>query len=182
MARLISILFGLTCVSACQSTTISSDDIVASSGVTEFEITTPLLDTPPLTTELDVDFASLLNGLRIDNGLTSVTYDERLDQAAQKHADDMVENGYFSHFSQDGSTFSDRIAAEGYVAAYAGENIAARQQTNEDVLATWLQSDSGHRELMLDESLPDQTAEHFALGVSGEGIDTKWVLLMAREQ
>jgi uncharacterized protein YkwD len=155
--------------------------LIASDEISDFGTTTDLLDASMLSTEQDVDFASLLNGLRIDDGLTTVTYDDRLDEAAQKHAQDMLDNDYFSHTSLDGSTHADRIAAEGYVAAYSGENIAAGQQTNEDVLAAWLQSDD-HRELIYDESLPDQTAEHFALGVAGEGNGTKWVLLLAREQ
>lgn len=182
MYRSIIVFLGFIFVSACQSTPLSSGDIAVTGGVSEFEIGAPLLDTPPVTSPSDVNFASLLNGLRLDNGLGAVTYDARLDRAAQKHAQDMVDNNYFSHYSQDGRTHSDRIAAEGYDAAYAGENIAARQQTDQQALDAWMQSQDGHRELILDESLPNQVAEDFALGVAGEGRDTRWVLLMAREQ
>lgn len=37
----------------------------------------------------------------------------------------MAENDYFDHTSQDGTEFSERITAQGYQYAYAGENIAA---------------------------------------------------------
>ncbi|MEN9010904.1 MAG: CAP domain-containing protein [Yoonia sp.] len=37
----------------------------------------------------------ILNSLRIDNGVGSVSYDRRLDAAAQGHAEDMASNGYF---------------------------------------------------------------------------------------
>lgn len=182
MYRSIAVFLGFIFLSACQSATLSSKDIAVTGGTFEFPVSGPILDTPPTTSPADVDFADLLNGLRLDNGLGIVSYDARLDRAAQKHAQDMVDNNYFSHTSQDGRSHLDRIAAEGYNAVYAGENIAARQQTNEQVLDAWMQSPDGHRELILDESLPDQTAEDFALGVAGEGLNTRWVLLMAREQ
>ncbi|UWQ99925.1 CAP domain-containing protein [Rhodobacteraceae bacterium S2214] len=182
MHRSITAVFGLVALAACQSTISGAKGIVADPGVAEVPVASTLMDTPPTTSTADVDFGELLNGLRIDNGLTMVTYDARLDAAAQKHAQDMLDNNYFSHLSQDGRTPSQRIAAEGYVAAYAGENIATGQQNNEDVLDAWLRSTDGHRELMLDESLPNQVAEDFALGVAGQGRDARWVLLMAREQ
>ncbi|MEO9865079.1 MAG: CAP domain-containing protein [Yoonia sp.] len=181
MHRSIIAIFGLVALAACQSTTSGAKGIVADPGVSEVPVASPLMDTAPTTAVADVDFGELLNGLRIDNGLTMVTYDARLDAAAQKHAQDMLDNNYFSHDSLDGRTFSDRIAAEGYVAAYEGENILKGQQNNQDALDAWLLS-KNHRELMLDESLPNQVAEDFALGVAGQGRDTRWVLLMAREQ
>lgn len=59
------------------------------------------------------------------NGLAGLTADSRLQDAADLHSQDMAENDYFDHTSQDGTEFSERITAQGYQYAYAGENIAA---------------------------------------------------------
>jgi uncharacterized protein YkwD len=65
-------------------------------------------------------------------------------EAARAHAADMAENNYFSHFSQDGRSLSDRMQATGFAGGYPwGENIAGGQTTPEQVVAGWLESD-GH--------------------------------------
>jgi uncharacterized protein YkwD len=131
--------------------------------------------TAPAVTVDDVNFGSMLNNLRITNGVGTVSYDSRLDDAAQAHAEDMVTNNYFDHLSQDGRTALDRIKAAGYRPVIYGENIAGRQQTDSEVLNAWNNS-------------PDHNAvlntagfEDFALGVAGEGSSTRWVLLLASE-
>jgi len=54
-----------------------------------------------------------LNNVRIGNGASAVTYDSRLDAAAQGHADDMVDRGYFAHNSPEGDDVRDRILEQG---------------------------------------------------------------------
>lgn len=72
-----------------------------------------------------------------------VQWNSKLFDAAAGHSVDMATNNYFSHTGQDGSTFSQRISAAGYVWSTAGENIAAGQNTVEEVMNGWLQS-AGH--------------------------------------
>jgi uncharacterized protein YkwD len=69
---------------------------------------------------------------------------QRLAQAARLHSIDMAEKGYFSHVSQDGRTFVDRINAQHYKWSAAGENIAKGQRTPADVMNAWMNSE-GHR-------------------------------------
>ena len=70
----------------------------------------------------------------------AVTWNDKLADAAAGHAQDMAANNYFSHTSQDGRTFSQRISATGYIWSAVGENIAAGQTTPEQVMNAWLQS------------------------------------------
>ena len=69
-----------------------------------------------------------------------------LRQSARSHARDMAENNYFSHDSQDGRSFFDRISAVGYRFSNAGENIAAGSDSAEAAMQQWLDSTAGHCE------------------------------------
>lgn len=129
-----------------------------------------------LSTHNDVSFAKILNNLRVGNRLQPVTYDARLNQAAQAHAQDMVDHDYFSHTSRDGRKVYDRIVATGYDPQAWGENIAGGQQNEEAVLQAWIDSPL-HNDVLNANNL-----EEFALGVAGSGSDLRWVLLMATER
>lgn len=72
-----------------------------------------------------------------------LAWNSRLYDAGTAHAADMASNNYFSHVSLDGRLFSQRIDAAGYAWAAAGENIAAGQDSVEQVVAEWLAS-PGH--------------------------------------
>lgn len=138
---------------------------------------------PALTIETgveDVNFADLLNNLRVSRDLAPVSYDARLDRAAQKHAEDMIARDYFSHDTL-GATPSvnghlyDRIAAEGYEPRGWAENIAQGQQSQGQVLQAWIDSPGHNRNL-------NANLQDFALGAAGSGRDLTWVLVMATER
>ena len=74
-------------------------------------------------------------------------------------------HGYFAHDGQDGRTFSDRIAAEGYPSP-GGENIAQGQLDAQDVVTAWLNS-PGHRRNIEDCSFT-------TIGVGLAGADRYW--------
>jgi hypothetical protein len=57
-------------------------------------------------------------------GLPPLTFNRNLYAAAGAHSQDMLENGYYSHFSLDGRTFEDRIRETGYDLLDAGEHMA----------------------------------------------------------
>lgn len=73
----------------------------------------------------------------------ALTWNTKLFNAAAGHSADMAAKNYFSHTSQDGRTFSQRITAAGYSWNYAGENIAAGQTTVDQVMNAWVNS-PGH--------------------------------------
>jgi len=86
---------------------------------------------------------SIVNAERADEGCGPLKVDDRITAAAQAHAEDMSANDYFSHNSQDGRTFDQRIRNAGYPSPGA-ENIAVGARTAEQVMQMWMDSD-GHR-------------------------------------
>lgn len=72
-----------------------------------------------------------------------VTWNEQLENAAQKHSDYMNKTANFSHTGQGGSSAGDRIKSEGYQWSAYGENIAAGYSNEEAVMNGWLES-QGH--------------------------------------
>jgi uncharacterized protein YkwD len=86
---------------------------------------------------------ALTNEARAAAGCGPLRVDDRITAAAQAHSDDMAANGYFSHDSQDGRSFADRIRAAGYPSPGA-ENIAQGQRSAQAVHQAWMNS-AGHR-------------------------------------
>ena len=86
----------------------------------------------------------LVNQERAAAGLGSLSSDSQLTAVAQRKAEDMAKNGYFSHTSPTyGSAFV-MLKAAGISYRTAGENIAKGQKTAETVMNGWMNS-SGHR-------------------------------------
>ena len=63
--------------------------------------------------------------------------------AARKHSKDMVDRDFFAHINPDNETPWERMSFAGYDWAWAGENIAAGQNSPAAVVAGWMDSD-GH--------------------------------------
>ena len=70
------------------------------------------------------------------NACEPLRSDARLTASARAHSDDMSNLNYFSQFSQDGRSPSDRMEEEGY-SSPAGENIS-QSPTAQDVLELWM--------------------------------------------
>ena len=73
----------------------------------------------------------------------ALAWNDRLQQAATAHSQDMVDHDFLSHVGSDGSTFVQRIEAAGYSPSGAGENAAGGYPTIEAVIDGWIGSD-GH--------------------------------------
>ncbi len=86
----------------------------------------------------------IVNQERMNAGLPPFAYDGQLALSAQRHAIDMHDQGYFSHSSQDGRSFSDRTRMTAYSAFPSGENIAQGQRSPSSVMTAWMNS-PGHR-------------------------------------
>lgn len=72
-----------------------------------------------------------------------VSMDPMLRCSARLHSEDMFVRDYFSHENPDGEDPFERMAEAGFEGGWMGENIAAGQQTPEEVMQAWLDSD-GH--------------------------------------
>jgi uncharacterized protein YkwD len=90
----------------------------------------------------------LVNVERAAAGESPLAWNHELFVAAQRHAEDMAAQDYFSHTSLDGRSFSDRTRDAGYDASPRGENIAAGYGTPAAVMDGWMNS-SGHRRNIL---------------------------------
>ncbi len=93
----------------------------------------------------------LVNRERTRRGIPSLGANRALATAARGHANDMVVRQYFSHMSQAGEDFFDRIKDAGYGGSsrimLAGENLAwgsGELATPEAIVAAWMAS-PGHR-------------------------------------
>lgn len=107
----------------------------------------------------------MVNQERAQEGMPALRFDVTLARAARDHATDMIQRKYFSHESPDGGKFSERAKASGYEGFPRGENIAYGQQTPQDVMESWMNSE-GHRRNIMD-------AQATAIGVGLDG--THWV-------
>ncbi len=99
---------------------------------------------------LELTNAARANGFNCDSGgdfsqggIAPLTMNPELRCAARLHSMDMGLNDYFAHDSQDGRSPFDRMAEAGYSGGTMGENIAMGQQSPQQVVDGWLESD-GH--------------------------------------
>ena len=178
--RYYTIVAVFAALSACGGTT-STDPAVQSMINNNVALASPLLTTPIIATAPeggvgDVSFGNLLNEVRVQNGAGTVSYDGRLDQAAQAHAEDMLANGYFDHVGLNGSTVGTRVQATGYQFARVGENIARGYNSETSVMNGWVNSPTHHANNI------DPAFEDFGLGYVRDGGQTRWVLVMGKEQ
>lgn len=95
---------------------------------------------------------TLINQARQENGLPALALDPALERAALAHSLDMDCNNFINHTGSDGSTWYDRVRAEGYAYNKALENIYAGDPgyggDPASVVAWWLNS-AIHRAAML---------------------------------
>lgn len=90
------------------------------------------------------EILALVNQERAASGLKALTLHEGAQAVARLKAEDMAENGYFSHTSPTYGSAFDMLSARGIAYTSAGENIAAGQKTASSVMNSWMNS-SGHR-------------------------------------
>ena len=82
-----------------------------------------------------------------------LTWNDKLQDAAEEHAKDMARQNYFDHTSKDGRSMQDRIITagykfKGYKSFAIGENIAAGQQSIAEVMDGWFKSEGHCKNLM----------------------------------
>lgn len=80
------------------------------------------------------------NSQRTQNGLSQLTINASLTQAAQAKANDMVARNYWSHITPDGKQPWSFIDQTGYLYQAAGENLAYGFATSADTVTGWMNS------------------------------------------
>lgn len=91
----------------------------------------------------------LVNEQRQKNNLPPLVLNSSLSLAAQKKAENMFQENYWSHYSPDGKTPWDFILGANYKYEYAGENLAKNFLFSNGVVDAWMNSTAGHRENIL---------------------------------
>jgi uncharacterized protein YkwD len=91
----------------------------------------------------------LTNQERAARGVAAVTANTLLNRAAQKYAEVLATGSCWGHNCPPVPDPGQRITNEGYTWSAWGENIAAGQDTPEEVVADWMASTMGHRETIL---------------------------------
>ncbi len=121
------------------------------------------------TTDVSTDPASeekllkLVNQERLKVGLKALESDPALRAVARAHAKDMLERGYFSHYTPEGKDPFDRLEAAGINYAAAGENLAFAPTV--ELAHIGLMNSPKHRDNIL---FPD--FGHVGIGVINAGI------------
>lgn len=100
-------------------------------------------------TDISIDkLYQLTNEQRQKNNLPSLVLSPTLSLAAQKKAENMFAENYWSHYSPDGKTPWDFILGAGYKYEYAGENLAKNFLFSNGVVDAWMNS-ATHRDNLL---------------------------------
>ncbi len=116
--------------------------------------------------EIEREVVDLTNQERAKNGLPNLKASSKLAEVAQAKSDDMLENGYFSHNSPNyGSPFQ-MMQEFGVSYQTAAENIAAGQQSAEQVVKDWMNS-PGHRRNIMNRELTHIGIGHATGGNQG---------------
>ncbi len=124
--------------------TIDDTKLPAEGGVSE-EV--PSTDNISVLSDDEKTILELVNSARVSAGVGELTYSEELAKVAMDKAEDMVENGYFSHQSKIYGTPFEMMRSYGISFKAAAENIAGNQ-TVERAFYSWMASDS-HKENIL---------------------------------
>lgn len=97
------------------------------------------------------EILQLVNTERSKQGLKALTLSNKLTSVANTKAKDMAINNYFDHNSPTYGSPFEMLQQFGVHYSYAGENIAAGQQTAQKVMNDWMNS-SGHRANILNKN------------------------------
>jgi uncharacterized protein YkwD len=85
-------------------------------------------------------------------GLAPLQLDPVLTELAQGHAQDMIDNNYYSHTNLQGATYRDRLESRGIVLTWVGENFTSTSCTEDqasECATRWLMNDPPHQKNIL---------------------------------
>jgi|GEM_PF-987650 len=106
-----------------------------------------------------------------------LTWNDKLEDAAKKHTEDMNDNNFFDHKGSDGSRSWERIEAAGYDWKNTGENIGKGQRDWQTIFDDWVESPGHCKNIM---SAPvEEIAVYFIDYNNGQKY---WTMLVAAER
>ena len=123
--------------------------------------------------DMEQQVVDLVNQERAAYGLAPLTLNTELCNGARLKSQDMLDNGYFNHYSPTYGSLGEMMNTLGFNSWYAaGENIARGQKTAEEVMNSWMNS-PGHRANILSEKYAE-----IGVGYAG-GYWTQWFVDMS---
>lgn len=118
-----------------------------------------VLDAPKARKDLVQEVLQLTNAERAKFKLRPLTYETRLEKAAQWMAEDMANNNYFAHVDSLDRSIGQRVPTFGYNNYQTlRENIAAGYPTAAQVVEGWMNSPSHRKAILCDK------VEHLGVG------------------
>lgn len=123
----------------------------ASEEVTTEKPTDEQTETSSELSAFEKEVVTLTNAERAKQGLAALEIDTELSKVARVKSQDMKDNNYFDHTSPTYGSPFDMMKKFGISYTSAGENIAMGQQTPEEVVESWMNS-QGHRENIMNSS------------------------------
>ena len=129
------------------NTTNTSGNSSSSSGTTNAN---PNTDVANLLNSDEQEVFNLINKQRKQNGLSSLSINSEVQNAARIKAKDMVDKNYFSHTSPTYGSPSDMLKSFNISYKTAGENIAGNS-SNSGAVTAWMNS-PGHKANILNSS------------------------------
>ncbi|WP_404403371.1 CAP domain-containing protein [Jeotgalibacillus malaysiensis] len=149
-------------------TNTAAEEPVQESNEPENETETETETTQPAASDdeignFEAQVIELTNQERSKYGLPALSADPELSAVAEEKSADMARNQYFSHTSPTYGSPFDMMKTYGIDYRSAGENIAMGQQTPEQVVTAWMNSE-GHRQNILSTSYT-----HIGVGYVGDG-------------
>jgi uncharacterized protein YkwD len=153
-ARAVSLIVALTCLAApAQASADCPHEDARPAGGNLSEVRSAVL--------------CLINKERSSRGLRRLRANAKLQEAAERHSDNMTEKEFFDHVSPSGTTPLMRVKASGYLAGAdswaVGENIAWGEQrlsTPAEIMRSWMRS-PGHKANILNRQF-----RHVGIGVA----------------
>ncbi|MBU8878902.1 sporulation protein [Bacillus sp. FJAT-29790] len=125
----------------------------------------PKAETPTasLVSAFEQQVFELTNQERVKNGVPALKLDNELSKVARAKSSDMKAKGYFDHNSPTYGSPFDMMKQFGISYSSAGENIAMGQQSPQEVVNAWMNSE-GHRKNILNPSFTHIGVGHVAEG------------------
>jgi uncharacterized protein YkwD len=116
------------------------------------------------------EIANLINGARVQAGLSQLTVNPVLATSAQGHSIDMACHGLISHTGSDGSSPHDRMVAAGYNPTFSAEIIygSGYPQTAFD----WWMNDQIHRDAILNPNITEMGVGYAYIADTAKGYYT----------
>ena len=96
--------------------------------------------------------AALINSYRTSSGLNAIAYEPTLTDIAKLRSTDLMDRGYFSHYTPEGTTVFDLMAANGITSKVRGENLGQAMPAGigspEAFLGAWQNSPSHNANML----------------------------------